>query len=76
MGTNLFVKFKSLLPKSPLEVVTVATVNTNGTSTVETANGGTATVKGDSVTVGRKAFIKDSQIQGEAPDLTYYEIEV
>jgi len=76
VATNLFTKFKSLLPKTSMEVVTVQAINTNGTSTVVTANGGTARVMGDTVPVGTKAFIKDGQIQGEAPTLTYYELEV
>ena len=76
MATNIFTKFKQLIPAAAMEVATVEAVNTNGTSTVTTANGGAAKVLGDTVAVGKKAVIKDGQIQGEAPDLTYYEIEV
>lgn len=76
MATNLWAKFKRLLPGDPLIVVTVAAVNSDGTSTVTTAGGSALRVIGTSVSVGDKAYIKGGAIIGEAPNLTHYEIEV
>ena len=73
---NIWRKFKTLLAESTIEVVTVQSINAAGTSKCTTYQGGVVIVNGDSVTVGNKAFIKGGQIIGEAPDLTYYEIEV
>ena len=38
--------------------------------------GGSAVVIGAGYTVGQQVFIKDKIIQGAAPSLTYYELEV
>ena len=73
---NLWRKFKTLLADTPLEVVTVQAVRPDGTSKCTTYTGGVVIVNGDSVTAGSKAFIQGGQIIREAPDLTYYEIEV
>lgn len=73
---NLWRKFKTLLEESPLEVVTVQAINTDGTSKCTTYTGGVVIVNGDSVAVGNQAFIQGGQIIREAPSLTYYEIEV
>lgn len=75
-GTNLWAKFRRLLPDDPMLVVTVNSVNADGTSTVTTAAGGAMRVIGTSVAVGDKAYIKGGAIIGEAPALTHYEIEV
>ncbi len=76
MGTNLFTRFDRLLAKEPMAVVTVLAVNTDGTSTVETYAGGVMKVLGTGVSVGSKAYIRDGEIRGEAPSLTYYELEI
>jgi len=76
MGTNLWAKFKRLLPDNPLIIVSVAAVNTDGTSTVVTAGGGTMRVLGNSVAAGKKAYIRAGAVVSEAPDLPYYELEV
>lgn len=75
-GTNLWARFRKLLPGDPMLVVTVATVNADGTSTVTTAAGGAMRVIGNSVVVGDKAYVKGGAIIGLAPALTHYEIEV
>lgn len=59
-----------------MEVATITAINTNGTSTATTANGGEIVVIGTTVTVGNQAFIQGGRLIGEAPSLTYYEIEV
>jgi hypothetical protein len=73
---NLWRKFKSLIDGPAMEVVTVQSVSLNGTSKCITYTGGVVIVSGTSVAAGDKAFIRDGRIVGEAPDLTYYEIEV
>jgi UDP-3-O-[3-hydroxymyristoyl] glucosamine N-acyltransferase len=76
MATNLWAKFRRLLPGDPLLVVEVAAVNADGTSTVVTPAGGAMRVIGTSVPVGQKAYIKGGAIIDKAPTLTHYEIEV
>lgn len=72
---NLWTNFQSLIPRAPLLVGEVEAVNSNGTCSVAMPGGGSMRVIGTG-TVGKKVFIKDGVIQGEAPDLTYYELEV
>lgn len=76
MATNLLAKFRRLLPGDPLIVVTVMTVNSDGTSTVTTPGGGSMRVIGTSVVATRKAYVKGGVVIGEAPNLQHFEIEV
>lgn len=76
MATNLWAKFRRLLPGNPMIIVTVVSVNTDGTSTVTTAGGGSMRVLGQGVVAGKKAYVKDGRIIEEAPNLQHYEIEV
>lgn len=76
MGTNLWARFKRLIPGDPLIVVSVVSVNSDGTSTVTTPGGGVMRVIGKEVEAGKKAYIKGGAIIGEAPNLQHYEIEV
>lgn len=75
MATNLWARFQRLIAASPTVIVTVTTVNADGTSVVTTVGGGTMRVIGTSVVAGNKAFIRDGAVIGEAPDLPYYELE-
>jgi hypothetical protein len=73
---NLFKRFLELVPGAdPLLVGTVTAV-TRSTTTLVTLAGGTVTVRGTGVAVGKKAFYKGGALAGEAPDLPTYEIEV
>lgn len=76
MATNLWTRFRKLLPGSRMVVVTVVTVNTDGTSTVTTSSGGAMRVLGTSVEAAKKAYVKDGVVISEAPNLQHYEIEV
>ncbi len=76
MATNLWARFRRLLPGNPMIIVTVASVNSDGTSTVITAGGGAMRVLGTGVSAGLKAYVKDGAIVGTAPSLPHYEIEV
>jgi hypothetical protein len=73
---NIQALFRSLLPQIPLVTVTVTAVNADGTSTVATMGGGSMRVIGTSVPAPNKAYVQDGKIVGEAPSLTYYELEV
>ena len=73
---NLFKQFQALIPGAdPLLVGTVSA--TTGTSTtLETPGGGVVIVRGGGVAIGQKAFYRGGELEGEAPDLPTYEIEV
>ncbi len=73
---NIAGEFQQLLPQSPLQIGTVVTHNFDGTSTIELIGGGTLVVRGQGVAVGLNAYVQHGQIQGEAPDLPVFEIEV
>lgn len=75
MATNIWARFRRLIADSPTVIVTVTTVNTDGTSLVTTAGGGTMRVIGTEVAAGGKAYVRDGAIIGAAPDLPYYELE-
>lgn len=53
-----------------MTVVTILSVNSDGTSSAETLGGITITVNGDNVVAGKKAFVRGGEIVREAPDLT------
>ncbi|MCU8051469.1 MULTISPECIES: hypothetical protein [Shewanella] len=72
--SNIYQRLANLNPKPQRSVATVISV-TNGTTTVQHADGSYQTVLGDSVASG-KVYIVDGQIQGQAADLTYVELEV
>jgi F0F1-type ATP synthase epsilon subunit len=73
---NLWVQFQQLLRSDPIQVGTVISLNGDGTSTVQLIGGGLLRVQGQGVAVDAKAFIQSGKIQGEAPDLPAYDIEV
>ncbi|MGL5305210.1 MAG: hypothetical protein ACRC9Y_03300 [Aeromonas veronii] len=73
---NLFKRFLELVPGAdPLLVGTVTAVGSTST-TISTLAGGTVTVRGIGVAIGKKAFYRGGELTGEAPDLPTYEIEV
>lgn len=76
MGSNVMTRFLALLPARPLIIVTVGTLNIDGTSTVTTSAGGVMRVMGTGVAVGKKAFVRDGEIIGDAPNLTHYDVTV
>lgn len=77
MRTNLWGAFSALLPKSPLLIGTVQSIDVDlGTSFVELPGGGLLTVRGTNVEVGKKAFVRAGLIEGQAPDLEVVEIEI
>ena len=73
---NVYARFQRLLPREPLQIGTVAAFNADGTSTVTLPSGGSLRVRGQSVAVGSKAFIRNGEVIGEAPNLAAYTLEV
>lgn len=80
MSTNPFNRLRALLPSPPVLVVTVLEQNADGTSTVQMPSGiGTDVifkglntgasfrVRGTSVAVGHRAFVRAGAIENEAP---------
>lgn len=76
MSNNAFNRFQSLVGKSSTDVVTITSVNVDGTSTATTLSGDTVIVKGDGVTAGNNAFIRDSEIIRQAPNLTPTQVSI
>jgi len=72
---NLFARFARLLPNEPLQVGEVTAHNADGTSTV-TLPTGTIRARGQGVTIGLNAFIRNGEVIGEAPNLTSYSVDV
>lgn len=68
--SNLFTQFQNLSSSPAMTVVTIQSVNNDGTSTAETLSGITITINGDSVAAGKKAFVRNGEIIREAPNLT------
>ena len=75
---NIYKKLVELLPAADQRNIgTVETVNASaGTTTLITLGGGSVTVLGASLSVGDKAYFKGGLLEGKAPDLPVYEIEV
>ena len=74
---NFYRALIDLLPQTPLMVAVVQSVDvSNGTSAVVFDGGGTAVVRGTSIGVGGKCFVRNGLIEGAAPDLPLVEIEV
>lgn len=77
MSTNLYRALRGLLPEAPLQVATVTAVHTStGESTVTWPGGSQQRVRGTSVAVDLRAFVRNGVIEGAAPDLALETIEV
>lgn len=74
--TNPWRDFLELLPRTPLTVAQVVTVNGDGTSVVQFPNGSQLKVRGDSVAALDYAYIKDGEIRGQAPAVVPVVLEV
>jgi len=71
--SNLFKRFERLLPRHPLRVGTVLSVD-GTTALVQEQGGGVVRVRGDAIT-GAKVYFRDSTIEGPAPNLSLEVIE-
>ena len=74
MASNLFTRWRKLNPESPLQTGTAVAVN-DGSVIVETPGGGRQTVRGEAA-VDDIVYFRAGAIEGPAPDLPYYLIEV
>lgn len=73
---NPWTKFAQLIAPGAKQIVTVASVGSDGTSVVTLRNGSSMRVAGDTVAAGQKAFIQNGRIIGRAPDLPVQNVEV
>jgi len=77
MADNVWERFRSLLPKTPLKVGTILSIDQiKHSSRVELNGGSIIIVSGTSVAIGQKAFIRNGSIQSQAPDLPTFNTEV
>lgn len=76
MTTNTYNRFQSLVGKTSIDVITITTINGDGTSTGTTLSGASVTVKGTSVSVGQNAFVRAGEIVRQAPNLTPTEMSI
>ncbi|WP_066017827.1 hypothetical protein [Endozoicomonas atrinae] len=74
--TNIWQKFKALIPEGVRVVATITSNNGNGTSQAELRDGSVITIKGETTAVGQKVFVQDGEIKGTAPSLAQYEVEI
>jgi hypothetical protein len=74
--TNPWSKFQSLIEGSPVLIGDVTAHNGDGTSTLTMPGGGALRAMGQGVAVGSKAFVRDNQIAGGAPNLPTFNLEV
>ena len=74
--SRIWQEFKGLLPDTSIVVGQVTAHNADGTSTVEFPNGSELKVRGQGVSVGGYAFIKDGEIRGDAPARAPITLEV
>jgi hypothetical protein len=74
--SNPWVKFGALTAPGVKAVVTVTTVNSDGTSIVALRSGQSLRVQGDSVAASSKALIQGGRIIGAAPSLPIQSISV
>ena len=75
-SVNIWKNFEGLLPKPGRIIGTIASHNSNGTSTILLRDGTTMTAKGLEVDVGKKVLIAGSNIEQEVPNLPVYDAQV
>lgn len=66
---NPWSRFRQLLPRAARYIVTVQSIQGDGTCLASRRDGETVRLKGTSVEVGKQAWVEGQQIIGEAPDL-------
>lgn len=72
--SNVYATFLSLLPQTPLQVGTVVATS-GGSVIIDLPGGGRIKARGEA-TVGGHVFVRDSVIEGPAPDLPVVEIDL
>lgn len=71
--SNIYRQFLDLIPARPLEVGEVIAIS-GGVATIELPGGGIIQARGQA-TVTQWVFVRDGNIEGTAPTLTYVEGE-
>lgn len=72
--SNVYARFLQLLPQTPLQSGTVVAAS-GGSVFIDLPGGGRIQARGEAP-VGSRVFVRDSVIEGPAPDLTILEIDV
>ena len=75
-STNIWQRFKGILPATSRTVVTITANNGNGTSNAMLRNGSVVVVEGESVAAGSNALVIEGKVIGTAPALMQYENEI
>lgn len=71
---NLYEQFRQLIPDPPLQAGTVVGVGA-GSVKVALPGGGLIRARG-SAAIGQRVFVRDSTIEGDAPNLPLHIIEI
>lgn len=73
---NVYKKLRQLLVNQDPRLIGKVVAVSGGRSTIQTPSGGLVTVVGTGVAVGSMAYYKGGVLEGEAPALATYEVEV
>lgn len=73
---NIWKAFQQLIPGNPLLVGKVIAHNADDTSTIQLPDGVLIRARGVDVAEGVSAFVRAGKVEGAAPDLPKYEIEI
>lgn len=76
MLIDVWKRFEGLLPSQSVTIATVEAINTDGTSSLVTPEGGTLRAIGTSVGVGANVYVQGGRIIGPAPTLPTYDLSV
>jgi len=76
MQIDVWKQFAGLLPSQTVIVGTVVALNGDGTSTVQTPEGGIIRAQGAIVGAPGKVYVQAGRVVGPAPDLPVYDLTV
>lgn len=76
MLVDVWKRFKGLLPSQTVTIATVTAINSDGTSSLTTPEGGTLRAIGTDVGVGANVYVQFGRITGPAPNLPSYDLTV
>jgi len=76
VATNLWEKFKGVLPASPKIYTTVSQVLGGGELQVTTPSGGVLQVLGSGWNNGDTVWVQDGRVVGQAPSMQHYDIDI
>lgn len=73
---NVYKKMRQLLVNQDPRLIGKVVTVSGGRSIIQTPSGGLVTVVGTGVAEGSMAYYKGGVLEGEAPTMTTYEVEV